>query len=86
MTWIVEFTKEATRQALSLDVSIQKRIRDAIDTKLAVNPDFYLKPLVGDKAGFYKFRVGDYRLLCSKDGKRLVVTVVKLAHRREVYH
>ena len=87
MTWIIEFTDTAAKQVLSLDVQIQIRIRDAIRDKLVKNPDIYLKSLSGDKSGLYKFRVGDYRLLCAKSGQnRFVITVVKVAHRSEVYH
>lgn len=86
MTWTVEFTKAASKQVLALDTQIQIRIRDAIRNKLLKNPEIYLESLVGDKLGLCKFRVGDYRLLCRKDGERLIVTVVKIAHRREVYH
>ena len=86
MTWTVEFTKAASKQVLALDTQIQIRIRDAIRDKLLKNPEIHLESLVGDKLGLYKFRVGDYRILCSKDKNRLIITVVKIAHRREVYH
>ena len=42
-------------------------------------------PLVGEFVGYYKFRVGDYRLICSKEDDKLVVIVVEIGHRREVY-
>lgn len=87
MTWTIEFTELAAKQVLSFDAQIQIRIRDAIRNKLVKNPEIYLKPLSGDKSGLYKFRVGDYRLLCVKSQEGgLIITVVKVAHRREVYH
>jgi len=86
MTWKVEFTKASSKQVSSFDTQIQIKIRDAIRDKLSIDPEHHLKPLSGDKSGLYKFRVGDYRLLCVKDGNRLIITVIKIAHRREVYH
>lgn len=79
------FDKKAKRQFDKLDLATKKRIVRAIDEKLAINPKEHLIPLSGDKAGFYKFRVGDYRLLCSKDDDRFIVLVLKVKHRREVY-
>ncbi len=71
MNWKVEFTKSATKQAQKLDQAIQIRIKKAIDEKLKINPDRYLIGLIGELSDLYKFRVGDYRLLCSKEGKKL---------------
>jgi mRNA interferase RelE/StbE len=48
--------------------------------------DSPLIPLLGDKSGFYKFRVGDYRLLCAKEDDKYIITVVKVKHRKEVYN
>jgi mRNA interferase RelE/StbE len=85
MNWIVEFTKDSSKQIQSLDKQIQTRIRDAIVKKLIVNPTIYLEQLTGDKKGFYKFRVGEYRLICSKEEKKLLIMVMKVKHRRESY-
>lgn len=85
MAWIFEFSKKAKKQFDGLDSKIQSRIKKAVIEKLIVNPKEYLIPLSGNKTGFYKFKIGDYRLLCSRDDKKLHVLVVKVKHRREVY-
>ena len=84
--WQLEFTKKAEKEFAKLTPEIRKRIDKAILEKLLIAPDQHLIPLVGELSGFYKFRVGDHRLLCHKEGTRLVITVVKVAHRREVYN
>jgi len=84
--WKIEFTKAAAKQTQALDPQIQTRIRDAIREKLLVNPDKYLIPLHGDLTSFYKFRIGTYRLLCQKNGITLIITVVRIGHRREIYN
>jgi mRNA interferase RelE/StbE len=81
----IEFEQRAKKQFYKLSREVQERLTKAIDEKLSVNPKEYLIPLTGDKSGLYKFRVGDYRLLCSKDDEKLHVLVVKVKHRREVY-
>lgn len=84
--WQVQFTKRADKDFEKLTPEIRKRIDKAIEEKLLTNPDKYLIGLVGELSDLYKFRVGDYRLLCSKDGHNLIIHVIKVAHRREVYH
>ena len=86
MKWNVEFTKSASKQVQALDNQVQIRIRNAIRDKLGINPEKHLVALTGNLRGFYKFRVGTYRLICHMEGSRLVVTVIKIAHRKEVYH
>ena len=81
----IEFEQRAKRQFYKLSREVQERLTKAIDEKLSINPKEYLIPLTGNKVGLYKFRVGDYRLLCSKDDEKFYVLVVKVKHRREVY-
>jgi mRNA interferase RelE/StbE len=85
MTWQIIFTKKAQKQINELDKSIKSRLKKAISEKLMTNPAAYLEPLLGDFGGYYKFRVGDYRLICSKEDNRLVVIIIELGHRRKIY-
>lgn len=85
MTWQVSFTKKSSKQIKNLDKPIQSRLKKAIKEKLLVNPAAYLEPLLGDFGGYYKFRIGDYGLICSKDNHKLTIIVIELGHRREVY-
>ena len=85
MSWTFEFTDRAQKELRKLDPKAQRRIKDTVYTKLVINPDYHLIALRGNKAGLYKFRVGDYRPLCSKNDEKLCVLVVKVRHRREAY-
>ena len=85
MSWNITFSKPALKQLKKLDATVQSRIKKAVYDKLLPNPKACLIPLVGDLSGFYKFRVGDYRLLCRKDDEELTVLVVKVKHRKESY-
>ena len=58
----IAFEQKAKKQFYKLSREVQERFTKAIDEKLSVNPKEYLIPLAGNKAGLYKFRVGDYRL------------------------
>jgi mRNA interferase RelE/StbE len=85
MSWQIIFTRKAQKQINDLDKPTQLRIKKAIIEKLLTNPAAYLETLVGDLGGYYKFRVGDYRLICTKEDEKLIVIVIELGHRREVY-
>lgn len=87
MAWRVEFTETADRQLDELDATQSKRILKFVQklTRLG-NPRSLGEALHGPRFGeFWKYRVGDYRLICKIEDDRLIVFVVKIGHRREVY-
>lgn len=79
------FSKQAQKELEKLDHSIQKRIDAAVKEKLEKDPEKHLISLTGSFHNLYKFRVGDYRLICRKEEEKLVVLVVTIQHRSEVY-
>lgn len=87
MAWRVELTETAERQLEELDAQQSKRILKFVQklTRLE-NPRSLGEALHGPRFGeFWKYRVGDYRLICKIENDRLMVFVVKIGHRREVY-
>ena len=82
----VVFSDKAKKFFLKLDTPIQKQIQKFI-LKLEgmSDPRASGKLLVGNLLGFWRYRVGDYRLLCRIVDKELVITVVEVGHRKEVY-
>ena len=85
MKWTFAFTPKARKQLQQLAPKAQSRIKHAVYEKLVKNPQIYLIPLSGPMGGLYKFRVGEYRLLCHKDDRQLSILVVRVGHRRAVY-
>lgn len=83
--WRIKLTKKAKKQLSKLPRNIQKIIAEAVDEKLLTNPDLYLSKLSGYKENLYKFRVNDYRVLCTKHDEELVVIAVAVGHRKDVY-
>ena len=86
MAWSVEFRATAKWQLAKLDRQRQAAILDYIEDRIAPldNPRNRGKPLIGDRKGLWRYRVGDYRILCELRDKELVVLVVVIAHRRQV--
>lgn len=84
MSYNVKFAKGASKQFKKLSPEIQERIQIKID-ELADNPrpNGVVKLVNGENR--YRIRVGDYRVLYIIFDDVLLVTVVKVGHRREVY-
>ena len=87
MGWRVEFDRRAKRELDELDRSAQDRIVRFLRERIAVSEDPRRlgEALRGEKAAFWKYRVGDYRLVRDIQDARVVVLVLAVGHRREVY-
>ena len=88
MAWKIEFSVEADRQLDKLDRQVAKRILKFLNQRVRTldNPRSIGEALRGSKLGeFWKYRVGDYRLICSIEDRRVLILVLRIGHRREVY-
>lgn len=84
MSYRVELTTTAAKQVKKLPKPARDRVVDAIED-LADDPRPHgAKKLTGEKTA-WRIRVGDYRIIYDVQDKTLVVTVVRAAHRRDVY-
>lgn len=78
----VIFSEKAKKQLLKLERVIQERIIFALE-RIRIRPEAYITKLVGDPG--YKLRVGDYRVIMDIDKGNLLVLVIKIGHRRDIY-
>ena len=87
MAWTVEFQLTAQKQIRELDPPIQHRILSYFRTRVlaAEDPRQLAKALTGDKGGLWRYRIGDYRAICKIEDDRLVVLVLAVEHRRDIY-
>ena len=87
MTWKVKVSNVAEKQLLKLDKPIQKRILDYLYDRLdgCKNPRHFGEPLKGDKSGFWRYRIGNFRIICEILDEKLIVLVLAIGHRREIY-
>jgi len=86
--WTIEVDAGAEKQLGKLDKSDARRIRDFLRDRLAgsEDPRRIGKALVGQQyKSLWRYRVGDYRIICRIQDQRLVVLVVEIGHRREIY-
>ncbi len=87
MAWTVKLSDDAKRDLQKLDKPIQKRIAAFLLERIqaAENPRASGKALQGNLSGLWRYRVGDYRLLCRVEDEELIVLVIEIGHRREIY-
>lgn len=87
MVWTVEVNVFAEKQLHKLDRAVQKRLLDWLDDRIegCKDPRHFGEPLKGDLAGLWRYRVGDYRIICELQDNRLVVVAIAIGHRREIY-
>ena len=87
MSWRIEITRTAERQITKLDRPAQRSIQRFLRDRLtpADDPRQWGKPLHGEKRGLWRYRVGDYRLICEIQDGRITVLVLEVGHRKDVY-
>lgn len=87
MAWTIEITRTAEKQIIKLHRESQRLILRFLRERLAsaVNPRQWGKPLQGEKRGLWRYRVGDYRLICDIQDEKITVVVLQVGHRKGVY-
>lgn len=87
MAWKVDLSPTALKQLGKLDKSVARRVLNFLRQRVEKldDPRHIGQRLKGTMGEFWKYRVGDYRLICSLEHERLVVMVLRIGHRREVY-
>ena len=88
MAWRIEFEDAAKKDLARLDKPIARRIAAFLRERVAVldNPRSIGEALKGSRLGeFWKYRVGDYRIIASIEDRTVCILIVRIGNRREVY-
>lgn len=86
MAWTIDVSEKAVRALRKMDKQAARRIRDELaEIARLEDPRSRGKAMVGNLAGLWRYRVGDYRIVCDIEDGVLVILVVDVAHRREIY-
>lgn len=87
MTWTVEFDNAAAKELRKLDKQAQQEILRYFRERIATNEDprRFGKPLSRDLAGLWRYRVRNYRVICNVEDDKLVVLVLRVGHRKDIY-
>jgi mRNA interferase RelE/StbE len=87
MDWKISFEKAAEKQFDKLSRETQAQITKYLYQRVTVQPDprFLGKALTGQLQGYWRYHVGDHRIICQIRDKELLILVIEVGHRREVY-
>ena len=88
MAYEIEFDPDALKDLKKLDRPVQQRLVGFLKVRVATleNPREIGEPLSGAKLGnYWKYRVGDWRIICDIQDARIVVRVLRIGNRREIY-
>lgn len=87
MPWTIQYTKLAEKQLKQLSPEIEDRIRSFMRDRVGKydQPLVLAKRLSGAYENDIRYRVGDYRVVCRLQGSLLIILVVRVGHRRDIY-
>lgn len=85
--FVVKFISDCLKQLKKLDKGTASLITGWIRKNLegTANLRQHGKSLTGDKSGRWRYRIGDYRLICNIQDKELVILALKVGHRKDIY-
>ncbi len=84
--WKILYRQQSLKFVKKLDNKSQENIQNYIEKiSETKNPEDFGKPLTGNLKGFWRYRVGDYRIICEIRKKELIVLVIDIGHRSKIY-
>ena len=87
MKYEVELSERFKKEFRKFDKYTQKMIRAWINKNLVdtENPRLHGKGLTANRSGQWRYRIGDYRLICNINDNKLIILALSVGHRRDVY-
>lgn len=87
MSWRIEYLASAAKDFRKIAPQQRQRIRAFLEQRVVTleHPRQLGKPLKGELAEPWRYRVGEYRVICQLQDDRLVVLVVRAGHRKDIY-
>ncbi|WP_296774029.1 type II toxin-antitoxin system RelE/ParE family toxin [Varibaculum sp.] len=86
MVWKIDFTRRAEKALSKIDNTAAKRILKELHTVSQLdNPRSKGNALKGELTGYWRYRVGNYRVICDIVDSELLILAIDLGHRRDIY-
>lgn len=87
MIYKVVFTEKAKKELKKLDKQISALIIGWLEKNIEScnNPRAYGKGLTGNKSGQWRYHIGDYRAICEIEDDKVIVLVLEIGHRKNIY-
>lgn len=85
MVYLIKYSEKAKKELSKIDKPIAKRIHKYLVERVAQEPKNLGGFLQGNLSGFWRYRVGDYRIITEIEDNILTVLVVRIGHRKDIY-
>lgn len=87
MSWTINYAQSALKGAKKIDAQAKRNIHSYLHNRIATldDPRQLGKPLKGQLSELWRYRVGDYRIICDIKDQELIVLVLRIAHRKNIY-
>ena len=87
LAWTVKFSTRAVKSLKRIDRPNQELIFKFMTEKVVKHPDpiSLAKKLSGNLGDFYRFRLGDYRIVCEVQNQELIILILQIGHRQNIY-
>lgn len=87
MSWVCKFDRRALRELNKLDPQSKQQILSYLEERIATDadPQSFGKGLKANLSGLWRYRVGDYRIICRIMDNELIVLVLAAGHRKTIY-
>jgi mRNA interferase RelE/StbE len=87
LAWAIEFHPDAAKELKKLDRKAAARILKTLETRIVPldDPRTLGASLNGDHEGYWRWRIGQYRVIARIEDEKITILVVRVAHRREAY-
>lgn len=87
MAWKIKYLKSIQKEIRKINKGEQKKIREYLEERIANadDPRKFGKALKGTHSEFWRYRVGQYRIICEIDDSEIVILVIRIGHRKDVY-
>jgi len=88
LVWAIEFDEAAKKELAKLDPQVARRLLDFLTQRVISlkDPRSFGQALKGSKLGeFWKYRVGDFRIIAKIQDQKMIILVLRIGNRREIY-
>ncbi|MBM3579302.1 MAG: type II toxin-antitoxin system RelE/ParE family toxin [Alphaproteobacteria bacterium] len=82
--WQTIYQPQAIKVLKKLDNTAREKILDYLEN-VTLHPESFGKPLSKNLKGFWRYRVGDYRIICDLRKNELIILVIDIGHRSTIY-
>lgn len=87
MAWKIKYLKSVQKNIRKIDRKERDRIREYLESHIANsdNPRQFGKALKGNHSEFWRYRVGNHRIICELKDNSITILVIRIGHRKNIY-